>query len=337
VKQLVIFPRRVGLFSLFLQVLGHVHACRATGTVPIVYFNSTSLYWSDAGLHGARNVWEYYFEPVSDRAVTDAVDADLARLEHCTIWEFTHREVDGYTPPPADPAVIGSIPVRAGTLVSNVFPARVIDWVWEMARARRLALHRELLTSIRLRPAVAGKLEAFVEREMAGRHVLGVHIRGVERARQQMYLAPGGTVSLEHYQREIDAYLARHPASFVFCATDTQWVLDALTERHGSRLLSYPATRLSAAEEPVGLHHLPAARHDKGLLGEEVLIECYALARCDFLLHGASGVSLAATLINPGLGHLDVYVKYGYRFPRLRYAVRRSRVTNVLRRLRRGR
>src|SRR5207247_4829761 len=98
------------------------------------------------------------------------------------------------------------------------------------------------------------------------------------------------------YTREIDAYLADHPRSVIFCATDAEEVLEALRARYGARLVHYPARRLSAAVEHVGLHWASAEHYDKAQLGEEVVIECSLLSGCDFLLHGSSNVSLSATL-----------------------------------------
>jgi hypothetical protein len=316
-KALVVFPRPVGLFSLVLQVIGQVFLCRKAGVVPLVYFNSRCLYWSDRGHDGARNVWEYYFDPVSECAITDVVDAGQAELERAEIWEFSRRRVEIGTPRTVDEARVGRIPVREGALVSNVFPVGVVDFLWEMSARRRQALHRIVQEHVRVRPSVADKVARFRAERLGGR-VLGVHIRGRERARERLLFAPDGLVPLECYVREIDGYLASHPSSDVFCATDSQYALDALEERYGSRLVYYPATRLSPADEHLGLHHTDPGRHDRAGIGEEVVIECLLLSGCDYLLHGSSNVSLTARLMKPTLDHLDLYRKYGYAWPKLR-------------------
>jgi len=319
-RRLVVFSRPVGLFSLYLQVLGQAWLCRQSDIIPIVYFNSGCLYWSDSDRYGARNVWEYYFEPLSPYRITDVAEADEARLEHCTIWEFSRRETDPFIRPPESTMTIGSIPVSAGTVVSAAFPSNVVDWVWEMPRKRKLQLHCEIADSIRLRQTVSQKIDRFCETEMAGSRVLGVHIRGAERAPERALFAPDGMLPIDHYLREVDAYMGEHPKSLIFCATDTQWPLDLLRERYGPSVLSYPAQRLGRAEEAVGLHHLPPGQVDRGRLGEEVLIEGYLLSKCDFLIHGPSNVSLAATLLSPSLDHVDIYAKYGYDNAKHRYA-----------------
>ena len=315
-KSLVVFSRPVGLFSLYLQVLGQVAVCRKTDAVPIVYFNSRSLYWSDRGHHGVRNVWEYYFEPVSERAIGDVVDAEPEVLENAEIWDFS-RHRDQLNIPRRVGQATGTIPVREGAIVTNEFPPKVIDFTWEMPARRKRALNRIIQESLRVRPRVAEKAAAF-QKQQFGSDVLGVHIRGAERAPGRLFYAPDGQVPLERYIREIDTYLASHPASGIFCATDSQGALDVLEERYGSRVVSYPAARLSPADEHLGLHHTEPEGRSKAEIGEEVVIECLLLSRCNYLLHGSSNVSLVATLMNPMLGHLDVYRKYGYALPKLR-------------------
>jgi len=119
-RVVIIFPRRVGLFSLFLQVVGQIYLSRGHNIIPVVYFNDHSLYWSAQGYNGARNVWEYYFEPISEFHITDLIDHDPMLLESCNIWEFSNREVDPNTTPPLDATRIGSIRVPDSVVVSNL-------------------------------------------------------------------------------------------------------------------------------------------------------------------------------------------------------------------------
>ena len=315
-QALVVFSRPVGLFSLYLQVLGQVFQCKQAGIVPIVYFNSRSLYWSDQGHNGARNVWEYYFEPVSDLDITDVVDAGQAELEQAEIWEFSRHE-DQMQLPQIPPEKAGRITVRPGAIVSNTYLMQTVPFIWEMSARRKRQLSQVIRESIRVRPSLVDKAARF-RRDQFRSNVLGVHIRGAEGARSRVFYAPGGLVPLESYFREIDAYLASYPLSGIFCATDSQHALDALEERYGSRLAFQPATRLSPSVERVGLHNATPEGHGKAALGEEAVTDWLLLGSCNHLLHGYSNVSLTLRLMNPTLQHLDVYRKYGYSWPRFR-------------------
>lgn len=61
----VIGARPVGLMSNFIAVLNHLYYCQKNNKVPIIYWDSKCPYYNEAGWHGKKNVWEYYFEPVS--------------------------------------------------------------------------------------------------------------------------------------------------------------------------------------------------------------------------------------------------------------------------------
>jgi hypothetical protein len=317
---LIVLARpRVGFFSLFLQVVGQLVRCRRAGTVPLVYFNRQCAYWCEAGFRGARNAWEYYFEPVSARRITNLVDVAPRQLESATVWEFTPH--DTTSPVAVDPAAFGTIKLPAHVVASDRYPQRCVPYLWRMSRRRRRTLHRVIRDGIRLRPEITSRVESFYEAKLGGREVLGVHIRGRERSDERAVWVKGGILPLAVYLAEIDRYLDGHSSASIFCASDSEPAVDALAERYGSRLLRCEdVTRLAADKEASGqgLHLLDPERAHKGRLGEDVLVESLLLSRCDHLIHDPSNVSLAATLFNPDLLHTDVYRKYGKAFPDLR-------------------
>ena len=55
-----------GFFSNFTQVLSHIQFAEGQGMIPVADFeNFRTLYNVDEAVHGSRNAWEYYFEPLS--------------------------------------------------------------------------------------------------------------------------------------------------------------------------------------------------------------------------------------------------------------------------------
>ena len=272
---LIVLARpRVGFFSLFLQVVGQLERCRRAGTVPLVYFNRQSVYWCEAGFRGARNVWEYYFEPVSARRITDLVDVSLRQLESATAWEFSPR--DTTSPAAVDPAAVGTIKLQAHAVASDRYPQRLVPYLWHMSRRRRRTLHGVIRDGIRLRPEVTSRVESFYEANLGGREVLGVHIRAREHSDERAVWVKGGILPVAVYLAEIDRYLDAHSTASIFCASDSAPAVDALAERYGSRLLRCEdVTRLDANEEASGqgLHLLDPERAHKGRLGEDVLVE----------------------------------------------------------------
>lgn len=319
-RVLIVLARpRVGFFSLFLQVVGQIEQGRRAGTVPVVYFNRHCTYWCESGFRGSRNVWDYYFEPVSSHRITDLVDVPAPRLESATAWDFTPRST--VSRPAVDPAAWGSIRLRAGVMATDRYPHRFVPHLWRMSRRRRRALHQVIRECIRLRPEIASRIESFYEANLRGREVLGVHIRSGEHSDERAVWVKGGVLPMSVYFAEIDRYLDGHPTAWIFCASDSKRAVDALAERYGRRLLRCEdVTRLDPDEEASGhgLHLLGPERAHKGRLGEDVLVESLLLSRCDYLIHDPSNVPLAATLFNPDLPHTDIYRKYGYPLADLR-------------------
>lgn len=55
-----------GFFSAFLGVLNHLDWCERSKKIPVVHWDRRSLYYDEKGFNGKKNVWEYYFKPVTD-------------------------------------------------------------------------------------------------------------------------------------------------------------------------------------------------------------------------------------------------------------------------------
>ncbi len=62
----VIGPWPGGLGVNIHSVLNHLVHCELNNKIPVVYWGSNSFYYNSTGFNGARNVWEYYFEPTSN-------------------------------------------------------------------------------------------------------------------------------------------------------------------------------------------------------------------------------------------------------------------------------
>ena len=61
-----------GFFSNFTQVLSHIRYAEGLKMTPVVDFeNFRTLYNVDEAVHGTRNAWEYYFEPVSPYSLAE--------------------------------------------------------------------------------------------------------------------------------------------------------------------------------------------------------------------------------------------------------------------------
>jgi len=55
-----------GLFSCFFVVLNQLAQCEKNNNTPTVFWDQSCTYYHPNGFNDNHNVWEYYFEPVSD-------------------------------------------------------------------------------------------------------------------------------------------------------------------------------------------------------------------------------------------------------------------------------
>ena len=293
---LLILPRMQGFFSLVFQAVGQAHLAEKTGAVPVVYFNKHCPYWSDAGYEGARNVWEYYFEPLSDGRVESLFAVPKETLEGLSVAEFTE--------------------LSAGTRITATcrYPD-VIEYGSPIGVSRqRSFVHGLLKKHLRIRPHIHRKLDEFCAAHFSTRPILGVHYRGVEKAhgKKKDWVVSRKTADLKaFYLKEMSRYMRKHPSAKIFVATDSREFLEETRALFGEAVLFLNATRLEKSEEAVGLHFREEAKTQGPLLGEEVLLDALILARTNFLIHGISNVSNAALFFNPQLRHIDIEFRHG--------------------------
>jgi hypothetical protein len=280
----IITAREVGFFSSFLQVIAQIKACDLAGVKPFVYFNNRCLYWQDDGYFGENNAWEYYFKPISDIKLSEIVQVPDNLLENMTSDEIASK-VDADC-----------------VLVSNAYLEYLIPEVI-CSKKKSEEIHSIIKNNICINSRIEKKINEFHKDNFEGHHVLGVHLRGIERY-EDLHFMGYGHLSIEYYFKQIDLYLKHQPDAIIFAASDSNKLLDKVKERYGSRVIQTNAFR-SANE--FGKIHLTRG---KASLGEEVLIDSVLLSKCNYLIHGISNVSSAAVYFNPEIGHENVYKKY---------------------------
>jgi len=197
----VIKARPVGFFSLWLEVVGQLYACKQAGVKPTVYFGPDCLYWDESRLE--RNVWDYYFEPVSD------ID-----------W----RQVDERKAFQSSRYLYGVIPER---------------WVDE---ERRRNIGQIISDKIKIRPEILEQIERRNGGLIAGRKFVSVHARGTAKSEDLRYQYRG-VLPLEYYWREVDRYLHGDADLAVYLATDSEEIVNKFKKRYGDRLFTSQVKR----------------------------------------------------------------------------------------------
>ncbi len=271
---LIISRSNAGFFSLFNQVA--VESAAHPDRELVVFFNQRlCLYWSDSGWNGRHhNAWEYFFHPLSSISAASLLEATVAELQGWGREEFEAR--------------------AAGRCLVTGDPS--LPFWRSVPAAERRQWHpafRKIADAIR--PEVLAKVLHFQERYFQGHSVLGLHYRGPEKL--------GDGLLPRHAWKHIDDYLDAAEINAwdrVFMATDDAVALEKARRRLGSKLVARPCTRVTNGS---GVHFSCGGPK----VGEEALIECLLLARCQKLIHGWSNLSSAALILNPELPHLCLY------------------------------
>jgi hypothetical protein len=137
---------------------------------------------------------------------------------------------------------------------------------------------------------------------MAGKHTIGIHLRGKH---------VGNEVKYPPLQKIFDE-ANKHASSKTqfFVATDQINLLNAAIKSLKGPVVFYDCFRTdqgSTAPCPTGFFF--PIDYSKARLGEDVLVETFLLSQCDFMIHTISNVPLVATYFNPELHGVRLYYK----------------------------
>ena len=161
--------------------------------------------------------------------------------------------------------------------------------------------HSIFIDRIRIKKYIMEKVDQFYNRQLRGEKCLGVHYRGGADALKYISANPYNIkYSLSGYLEKVDRLLS-NGFTKIFLATDDPKALEEFNSRYGDKVVSYSTHQNDIVR---GIRHITA--QDRKILGEEVLIDCLLLSRCDYLLHGASNIPVMAKFINPALRGEDL-------------------------------
>lgn len=133
---------RPGFFCAFLTVINHLYAAKKNGCRPVVHWDQRSPYFQFK--NGNKNVWEYYFEPVSPARYNPRFD-------------YLHITYDSIEP-------------------FFISPFKPPD------RNTRKISYELIKEFIKLKPHVQEKIDTFYEKNMRGKITIGIHLRGTDKS-----------------------------------------------------------------------------------------------------------------------------------------------------------
>jgi hypothetical protein len=290
-----------GFFAYFTFAINQLAHYEREGYTPVVYFGP----WAENGPNAyydpdyGENTWDYYFEPPAGFTYDDLqamladpndplTEADVVQMTNDELWHLHAR----------DECSISTYPHGAFKHKTALDE----DWY----RSNRTKAHYFVQKYSRLKPHIVDLLEFTVARLFAGHHVLGIHMRGMDKGTAESTAQMMKIITPRQYVPYVDRYTVEHGPCKIFVATDQAQFVEVMRKRKADRVLSLNVTR---SRHPI--NPFQQRGHCGGYKNaEEVLIDCLLLSRCNFLLKCCSAVGEFAIYFNPAprcidLNHMD--------------------------------
>lgn len=255
-----------GFFAEFRSILGYLFYCERFGFIPVVEIGSGFPYYETDGIHGKKNAFEYYFQPVSDVSVEEAYksyNVFISHWAHLTYAESYEKKNFGYS-------------------ISEAY----LEKMGEIARKY-----------ITLQPWVEEYINQSIVQIGSIDHTLGIHVRGGDFKRG--YAGHPGFISPEKYAQKASEIMDKEGYNKIFLATDDLHAINIFRGKFGDRLIYYNDVKRTDGDVSVAFSEDTRENHHY-LLGLEVLRDAWTLAKCTGLAAGASQVSICAQIINIG-------------------------------------
>ncbi len=154
---------------------------------------------------------------------------------------------------------------------------------------------------IRIKKPIQKLVDAFYHKHMECFYMIGIHYRGTDKITE----APSVTYEqvIDTLKNQLD--MPTEKPIKLFIATDDQLFLDYMQKIYGSQICATNALRSTSTK---AVHTNLALNNYKK--GEDALIDCLLLSKCDFLMKMASNLSDVATKFNPDMPVLHLNRAY---------------------------
>ncbi len=289
-----------GFFAYVTFVINQLRYCEINNLLPVVYFGPRS----GDGINGfyderyGDNSWDYYFEPVESLNYAEVRSRiennnDPLQLEHVieldtqTLWDLHAAEPDSVYNYPYG--------YYRRTEIAN------LERWYEDQRDKA---HQYISKYIKPKRHILEKLEKFWDTNLSDNNVLGIHMRGSDKGTADASPEFMRIIPPKEYYPHIDSYIEKNPDCKIFLATDQSQFVDEMIEKYGERIVNCDVIRTS--EFGRGTNVFGQKQFDAYLKGEEVLIDCLLLSKCDFLIRCTSAVGEYAMYFNRKLKCIDL-------------------------------
>ncbi len=155
----------------------------------------------------------------------------------------------------------------------------------------KIQAHELIKRYVRIKKPIQNKIDAFYHKHMDGFYMIGIHYRGTDKTRE----APA--VSYETVADRVHSQLQNRSPDKpfkIFIATDDQNFLEHMQQIYGEMVCTIDALR---SRDSKAVHTNQELSNYKK--GEDALIDCVLLSKCNLLIKMASNLSNTSLMFNP--------------------------------------
>ena len=300
----IVCDRDVGLFNLVMGAVAHIYWALKENRIPIIYYGKKNCYWTPNGYRDRNTVWEYYFEPVISEYPASRIPPYVLKwiadnpLKRGHLGHFVDNSAfisnNGAWHITVDGEVLRGHPNKA--------PSRKI-------REAASAIIRDY---VRPRAYIVDKADRFFDKHLAGRYVIGVHIRGTDANVDPTRPVRQTRVNYDKFIAVLRRLLRKNPDALIFVASDEQASVDRIRNAF-NKVIAYDSIRHQngevAGRGPAGgimPGYLTQDPDGAAKNGEEAVIEYMLLSRCDYLVHNNSSIPRTVLSTAPGMPDTNI-------------------------------
>ncbi len=141
-----------------------------------------------------------------------------------------------------------------------------------------------------LKPHIQNKIDDFYETNFQGSYVIGVHYRGTDKCLE------ADIVPYKDVYERLQPIIKEQRNYKIFVATDDSYFLTYMHAHFPGCIIEIDAIR---SDEGMAIHFTEQNLNYKK--GEDAIIDCVLLSKCDLLLKMASNLSDCSTSFNPSI------------------------------------
>lgn len=197
-------------------------------------------------------------------------------------------------------------PIEGGSYDTNTTVEHVGDMLkskWNTDAISVISRDRaaELINKyIKLKLHMKNKIDYFISCNFK-EYTIGIHYRGTDKSSEAR------RVGFEEVKNEVIKVIGDRTNYIIFVATDEQIFINYMKAQFGDKVVYTSARRSTDNGTPI--HHKDGKIvPNRYQLGEEAVIDCYLLSRCDILIRTHSNLSSSAANINPTLPIINLNV-----------------------------